>query len=68
MDDAPEARFQRVVWGVAGLVHAISDTLAARFEKDGQVYRKEVVVTLEAGQLTEVERICLYECPEGVAP
>lgn len=31
MDDAPEARFQRVVWGVAGLVHAISDTLAARF-------------------------------------
>jgi serine/threonine protein kinase len=43
-------------------------TLAARFEKDGQVYRKEVVVTLEAGQLTEVERICLYECPEGVAP
>ena len=26
-----EAEFQRLVWGVAALVHAISDTLAARF-------------------------------------
>lgn len=31
MVDAPDAGLQRVVWGVAGLVHAISDTLAARF-------------------------------------
>ena len=31
MVDAPDAGFQRVVWGVAGLVHAIGDTLAARF-------------------------------------
>ena len=30
MVDAPDAGLQRVVWGVAGLVHAISDTLAAR--------------------------------------
>lgn len=29
--DAPDAGFQRVVWGVASLVHAIGDTLAARF-------------------------------------
>ncbi|MDO9315059.1 MAG: exodeoxyribonuclease VII large subunit [Burkholderiaceae bacterium] len=31
MVDAPDAGFQRVVWGVAGLVHAIGDALAARF-------------------------------------
>lgn len=31
MVDALDAGFQRVVWGVAGLVHAIGDTLAARF-------------------------------------
>jgi len=29
--DLPDASFPRVVWGVAALVHAIGDTLAARF-------------------------------------
>lgn len=31
MVELPDAGLQRVVWGVAALVHAISDTLAARF-------------------------------------
>lgn len=31
MVDLPDASFPRVVWGVAALVHAIGDTLAARF-------------------------------------
>lgn len=31
MVDFPDASFPRVVWGVAALVHAIGDTLAARF-------------------------------------
>lgn len=31
MIESPDVGFQRIVWGVAGLVHAIGDSLAARF-------------------------------------
>ena len=31
MIDAPEPRRERMVWGVAALVHAVADTLAARY-------------------------------------